>query len=155
VTDALCSTFSSSSTKPSMQYHETVHATDDGCIAMNADVLQLCCSSCSLCICCWPWLHATLSATDLLHFCGLGYHWCTWCTAVAVLHFPPWSLTACAGRCEVWRSVPDADWPQVEPDSGNTWFCEDATWELTRREPFTPACLSDLWTGGEGGEGGQ
>eukprot|EP00775_Hariotina_reticulata_P012647 gene12647-12775_t len=58
-------------------------------------------------------------------------------------------------RCEVWRSVAEDDWLQVESESGSTWFCEDATWELTRREPFTPACLSDLWTGAEGDEGPQ
>jgi hypothetical protein len=52
----------------------------------------------------------------------------------------------------VWRCVPEASWGAVQA-MGSTWYCEDAGWDVTQAEPFSPACLADVWPGGGGGGG--
>jgi hypothetical protein len=48
--------------------------------------------------------------------------------------------------------VPEASWGDVQAVN---WFCEDAGWDVLAHEPFTPACMGDVWPGGgEGGGGG-
>lgn len=41
-------------------------------------------------------------------------------------------------RCQTWRVVPAELWPEVA--SRDIWYCQNATWDLTALEPFTPAC---------------
>jgi CW-type Zinc Finger len=45
-------------------------------------------------------------------------------------------------RCRTWRIVPDADWPAVEEDPRDSWFCEYATWDVATMTPFSPPCMS-------------
>lgn len=42
--------------------------------------------------------------------------------------------------CETWRVVPDEDWPAVEADAQEDWFCRDAWWDVTKYEPHTKPC---------------
>lgn len=42
------------------------------------------------------------------------------------------------------RCVPDGCWPQVQAVGAN-WFCEDAGWDLKQQQPFTGACMPDVW----------
>ena len=49
-------------------------------------------------------------------------------------------------RCKTWRVVPPEDWEDVQADERPTWLCEyadEAGWDLTKTEPFTPACSAD------------
>ncbi|KAF6264894.1 hypothetical protein COO60DRAFT_1698027 [Scenedesmus sp. NREL 46B-D3] len=48
------------------------------------------------------------------------------------------------GRCEVWRSVPQGCWTQLDADAKREFFCEEAWWDVAAMEPFTPACISDV-----------
>ncbi|WIA12788.1 hypothetical protein OEZ86_006115 [Tetradesmus obliquus] len=47
-------------------------------------------------------------------------------------------------RCEVWRSVPQSCWAQLDADGKREFFCEEAWWDVAAMEPFTPACISDV-----------
>jgi hypothetical protein len=42
-------------------------------------------------------------------------------------------------RCEEWRTVPNAAWPGIQA-SDDDWFCEQASWDVTRLQPFSKAC---------------
>jgi len=43
-------------------------------------------------------------------------------------------------RCEQWRIVPDHCWDEIQNDPREDWFCEDAKWNVTTTNPFTPPC---------------
>ncbi|KAK9808663.1 hypothetical protein WJX72_001520 [[Myrmecia] bisecta] len=43
-------------------------------------------------------------------------------------------------RCRTWRIVPDKDWPGVQDDPRDHWWCEYATWDVTKLTPFAPPC---------------
>jgi len=43
-------------------------------------------------------------------------------------------------RCQQWRVVPDEFWPDIDAAGDEDWYCNEATWDVTGYEPFTPAC---------------
>uniref|UniRef100_A0A7S0UND3 CW-type domain-containing protein n=1 Tax=Polytomella parva TaxID=51329 RepID=A0A7S0UND3_9CHLO len=43
-------------------------------------------------------------------------------------------------RCEVWRIVPNKWWPKIRDGGDEDWFCSDASWDVTKMEPYTPPC---------------
>ncbi|KAF5836781.1 hypothetical protein DUNSADRAFT_5408 [Dunaliella salina] len=43
-------------------------------------------------------------------------------------------------RCEAWRIVPDEFWPDVDAAGDEDWYCNEATWDVTQYEPYTPPC---------------
>jgi hypothetical protein len=44
-------------------------------------------------------------------------------------------------RCERWRVVPDEHWAAIDAaDEDADWFCEMAPWDVSKFEPFDPAC---------------
>lgn len=44
------------------------------------------------------------------------------------------------GRCEVWRVVMPDYWEDIQADTREDWFCEDAEWDITECYPYTRAC---------------
>jgi len=42
--------------------------------------------------------------------------------------------------CETWRIVPDEDWDALNAEDLDQWFCQDATWDVTKQTPFTRPC---------------
>ncbi|KAK9843758.1 hypothetical protein WJX81_005092 [Elliptochloris bilobata] len=45
-------------------------------------------------------------------------------------------------RCRTWRIVPDSEWPKVEADPRDVWYCEDASWDVQQYHPQTEPCIS-------------